>query len=353
MEMPNTKPPTIDPARLEEKLALAKGRCYSDHAFFLGATKDNAEQLGEWERAKGCAGVKIFMGSSTGDLLVPDDETLERILRSGARRVAVHSEDEYRLRELAGSIENPTVFDHPRLRDVECALRSTTRLLDLAEKTGRKVHLLHVTTKEEIALLRERQLGDLVTVEITPNHLFLEAPSCYETHGSLAQMNPPIRDRAHLEVLREAVKDGTVTCIGSDHAAHTREEKEVPYPGSPSGIPGVQTSLGLLLTAVRDGWLELPDVARICSEAPVDCYGILGKGRFVAGNDADVCMVDPSIEEALPVEWLHSKTGFSPYEGWKLSGWPERVWLRGELAYEGHAAVGEARGRPLRFAQTD
>lgn len=352
MEMPNTKPNTTDPSALEDKLSRAAGRVWADHAFFLGATTDNAEQLAEWEQLPGCAGVKVFMGSSTGTLLVPDDATLLRVLRAGSRRVAVHSEDEPRLQEryaALAAVAAPPVTMHPEVRDVECALRATTRLLNLVEKTNRKVHVLHLSTAEEVALLRERDLGDLVTAEVTPNHLFLEAPECYETHGALAQMNPPVRDRRHRDALRQALVDGVIACIGSDHAPHTLEEKARPYPESPSGIPGVQTILPLLMTAVRDGWLSLADVVRVGSSAPADVYGITGKGRIEPGCDGDLVLFDPEVREPLRSEWLRSRAGYSPYAGMELHGWPRATVLRGAVIYADHSTVGEPRGRPIAF----
>ena len=349
-EMPNTKPPTTSPEALRDKLDLAAGRVWADHAFFLGATPENADELGAWEDAPGCAGVKIFMGSSTGNLLVPDDQNLERVLRSGNRRVAVHSEDEERLRERYARLAPGTsVAEHPNVRDVETALTATRRLLDLAEKTDRPVHVLHVSTAEEIELLRERDLGDLATAEVTPNHLFLEAPECYERFGSLAQMNPPVRDRRHRDALRQALVDGVLTCIGSDHAPHTLAEKERPYPESPSGIPGVQTILPLLLTAVRDGWLTLPDVARVACKNPAGVYGIADKGDLAPGFDGDLVLVDPSLTIPLPLRWLRSRAGYSPYEGMELAGWPVVTVLGGRVVYWDHEAVGDPIGRPLRY----
>ncbi len=349
MEMPNTSPPTTDPERLQEKLALAREKSWADHAFFLGATAQNADQLGEWEQLPGCAGVKVFMGSSTGNLLVPDDATLERVLRSGSRRVAVHSEDEERLvqrRQTLGS--DATVADHPHWRDVETALRSTRRLLDLVEKTGRKVHLLHVSTAEEIELLKERDLGDLVTAEVTVHHLFLKSPDCYNDHGTNVQMNPPIRDARHRDVLREALAEGILTCIGSDHAPHTKKEKAKPYPDSPSGIPGVQTTLPMMLIACRDGWCKLEDIPRNTAQGPARVYGIQHKGSLDPGGDGDLVLVVMG-EKPLDGSLLRSKAGYSPYEGVDLYGWPTLTVLRGQVVYRDHCAQGSPAGRPVEF----
>jgi dihydroorotase len=346
-EMPNTQPNTVSPKELADKLSRARGRVRADHAFFLGATARNAERLAEWERLPGCAGIKVFMGSSTGSLLVGDDATLERVLRHGKHRVPVHAEDEPRLRERYAAVTRGSpVRIHPDVRDVETALKATTRLLALAEKTQRPVHVLHVSTAEEIALLRERDLKPLVTAEATPNHLFLCAPECYDRFGSLAQMNPPVRDRRHRDAIREAVADGTIDVIGSDHAPHAREEKERPYPDCPSGIPGVQTTLPLLLTAVRDGWLTLEDVARLTSAGPARIYGVEAKGALEPGCDADLVIVDPEITEPLPLAWLRSKTGYSPFEGTPLAGWPVTTIVRGEIVYHAHEPQGTPQGRP-------
>ena len=350
LEMPNTKPATTTPELLHDKLRRAAGRCFADYGFFLGATAENADRLGAWEATPGCCGVKVFMGSSTGDLLIADDHNLERVLRSGRKRVAVHAEDEPRLQERLRALPpGATVALHHEVRDVECAVRATTRLLTLAEKTHRRVHVLLVSTAEAVAILRERLLTGLVTAEVTPNHLFLAAPDCYQQHGALAQMNPPVRERRHQEALRAALRDGVLTCIGSDHAPHTREEKALPYPRSPSGIPGVQTILPLLLTAVRDGWLRLPDLARICCSGPAAVWDIDRKGRLVPGMDGDLVVVDPARTAPLELRELHSGAGWSPYVGWALAGRPVLTVLRGEVVCRDGVAW-TPRGRMLGFA---
>ncbi|QDU66382.1 dihydroorotase [Engelhardtia mirabilis] len=351
MEMPNTKPATVNAAAIEDKLERAAGRVHCDHAFFVGATADNADELGTLEQLPGCAGIKLFMGSSTGGLLVRDDATIERVLRSGTRRVTFHSEDEDTLEANYRALgRDEPVTRHPEVRSVEAAVRSTTRLLDLAERTGRPVHVLHVSTADEVDLICERDLGELVTFELTPNHLFLAAPDCYEQHGSWAQMNPPVRDARHRDRLRAALADGLAACIGSDHAPHTAEEKARPYPQSPSGIPGVQTTLPLLLTAVRDGWLDWAGLLRGVNEGPRRVYGIEGKGLVEVGVDGDLAIVDPSITGPLQADWLRSRSPCNPFIGVELAGLPVATVVRGRLACVAGELVGEAQGQPLTFA---
>lgn len=350
MEMPNTNPNTDSPERLEEKFERAAGRSASDYAFFLGGTHENAEQIGEWESLPGCAGIKVFMGSSTGSLLVPDDPTLEKILRSGKRRVTFHSEDDDRLKVRYAAVQPGThVREHHHIRDVACAVQATTRLLDLAELTGRPIHILHVSSADEIHLVRERDLGDLVTVELTPNHLFLAAPDCYEIHGTWAQMNPPVRDRAHQEVLREAAADGTAACIGSDHAPHAADEKALPFPQSPSGIAGVQTTLPLLLTAVRDGWLRYEDIVRLCVQGPDRVYGVPNRGPLAPGALGHAVVVDPSAGGTIGERPFHSRSGRTPFADVELAGWPTATILHGRIAYKDGALVGTPQGQRMLF----
>ena len=351
-EMPNTNPATTDPERLSDKFDRAAGRAWSDHAFFLGGTADNADVIGQWEGLPGCAGIKVFVGSSTGNLLMPDDPDIERLLRSGSRRVTFHSEDEYRLKERYAAIDRDKahVTQHPEVRDVESAMISTRRLLDLAEKTGRKVHILHISTADEVALIRERGLGDLVTAEATPNHLFLHAPDCYEEHGAWAQMNPPVREKHHQDAIWQGLHDGVLHVIGSDHAPHLPDEKARPWPASPSGIAGVQTTLPLLLTGVRDGKLSLQDIVTWCVLGPRRVYGRTGKGALEIGADADLVIVDPDIDAVLTLDRLLSRAGGSPYLGRRLAGWPKTTVLRGEIVWDVGGPVGGPRGRPVEFA---
>jgi len=330
-EMPNTSPPTTTAALLQDKVARAHGRAYCDHAFFVGASPENVDDLARLELLRGCCGVKVFMGSSTGNLLVEDDATLERVLLSGARRVAVHAEHEPRLRARKTKAEkagHPSA--HPLWRDFETALTATKRLIALAEKTRRRVHVLHVTTAEEMDLLAKHRA--VATVEVTPQHLTLVAPECYERLGTYAQMNPPIREENHREALWKAVREGLVDVLGSDHAPHLRKEKNKPYPTSPSGMPGVQTLVPLMLDHVNAGRLSLERFVDLTSAGPARVYSIAGKGRIALGYDADFTIVDMNLKRRVEHGWLASRCEWSPFEGMELTGWPRYTIVRGGIA---------------------
>lgn len=350
-EMPNTKPSTLTAEDMADKVKRAEGRTWTDHAFFMGTAAENADKLAELEGLPGCCGVKIFMGSSTGSLLVEDDETLLDALRHGRRRVAVHCEDEARLRErLALVRDGADPSQHPVWRDAETARRATERLLRLARKAGRKVHVLHVTTADELPLLAANK--DIASCEVTPQHLTLEAPGCYERLGSLAQMNPPIRDAAHRTALWDGVTQGLFDVVGSDHAPHTREEKQGDYPRTPSGMPGVQTLVPLLLDHVNAGRLTLERFVDLTAHGPNRIYQIAGKGRLAIGYDADLTVVDLKARREITGDWLASKCGWSPFEGVTVTGWPVMTWLRGRAVMREGSLQGTPAGRPVRFQDT-
>jgi dihydroorotase len=350
-EMPNTSPSTLSAAALDDKLARARGRAWVDHAFFVGAAAENVAELAELELLPGCCGVKIFMGSSTGSLLVEDDDTLLEVLKSGRRRVAVHAEDEDRLRaRLPLARASAEVASHPEWRDAETARLATERLMALARRVGRRVHVLHVTTAEEIPLLAHNK--DLATVEVTPQHLTLVAPECYARFGTRAQMNPPIREARHREALWRAVTGGVVDVIGSDHAPHTLVEKDKPYPTSPSGMPGVQTLLPLLMDHVSAGRLSLERLVDLTSAGPARIYGIAGKGRIALGYDGDFSIVDLEARREITGAWLASKCGWSPFEGARVTGWPVATVIRGRIVMREDELIGEPGGEPVRFLET-
>jgi dihydroorotase len=350
-EMPNTKPSTLTAADLADKRSRAQGRVWCDVAFFIGAAAENADALAELERLPGCAGVKMFMGSSTGNLLVADEETIRRVLRNGRRRMAVHSEDEARLRERFALVQDgadPSL--HPVWRDVETAVAATQRLMRLAREAGRRVHVLHVTTAEEITILAANK--DLATVETTPQHLTLAAPDCYRRLGTFAQMNPPIREERHRAALWRAVEQGVVDCIGSDHAPHTREEKAKPYPQSPSGMPGVQTLLPLLLDHLNAGRLTLDRLVDLTSAGPACIYNIAGKGRIAVGYDADFTLVDLKARRTIRESWIASRCAWTPFDGLEVTGWPIATIVRGQVVMRDDQLVGTPVGDLVRFGDT-
>lgn len=349
-EMPNTNPSTTTIEALEDKLNRARNRMWCDHAFFGGATTDNIDGLAGLEAAPGCAGIKMFMGSSTGSLLVADDDSVLQVLKAGHRRMAVHSEDEDRLNERMDVRETGNPLSHPDWRDVETALKCTTRLMGLARQAGRRVHVLHVTTAEEIPVLAANR--DLATVEVTPQHLTLAAPAVYERLGTYAQMNPPIRDEAHRAALWQAISDGVVDVIGSDHAPHSREEKDAEYPDSPSGMPGVQTLVPIMLSHIAEGRLNPLRFMDLTSAGPARIYGIAGKGRMALGYDADFTIVDLARQQKIEDSWIESKCGWTPFDGVTVTGWPVGTFIRGrKVMWEGQLQ-GTAAGEPIRFQET-
>ncbi len=346
-EMPNTKPNTDSAEAVADKLARAKGRMWCDHAFYVGATNHNAERLAELERLPGTAGVKIFMGASTGDLLVSDDANLARVLASGHRRVAIHAEDEFRMQARLGERVAGDPSSHPVWRDDESALLATQRILRLARAARRRIHVLHVTTPAELELLGRNK--DIATCELTPQHLTLAGEEAYPRLGTFAQMNPPIRSRAHRDGLWDWLRQGVPDVIGSDHAPHTRVEKAQQYPASPSGMPGVQTLLPLMLDHVAEGRMTLARLIDMTSAGPQRIFGIVGKGRIAVGYDADFSVVDLKARWTIEESWLASRCGWSPFTGMTLTGRPVGTIVRGaRVMWEG-ALADAASGAPVRF----
>jgi dihydroorotase len=347
-EMPNTKPATTSAQALADKIARARGRMFCDFAFFVGATRDNVDELPELELLPGAAGVKLFMGSSTGDLLVDDEETLARILGKIRRRASFHAEDEARLKERLPHQRAGDPSSHSEWRDAKAALAATERLVRLASAAGKRVHVLHVSTREEMALLALHK--DVASVEVTPQHLTLEANDAYEALGTRAQMNPPLRNAAHQEGLWWGLSQGVVDVLGSDHAPHTLEEKAKSYPATPSGMPGVQTLVPVMLDHVNAGRLSLARFVDLTSAGVQRIFGTAGKGRIAVGYDADLTVVDLKAERVIENDWIGSKCGWTPFAGRKVKGWPVGTFVRGRLAmWEGD--LGQAGGEPVRFGE--
>ena len=349
-EMPNTEPATTDAEALADKLARAAGRMHCDHAFYVGGTHENARWLGELERLPGCCGVKVFMGASTGTLLVPDDDGVAEVLRHVNRRATFHSEDEYRLAERRSLARTGDWTSHPEVRDAESAIRCTRRLVGLAEQLGKRIHVLHVTTAEEVAFLAEHKA--VATAEVTPQHLTLAGPEAYERLKGFAQMNPPVRDAHHREALWRGVQGGVFDVLGSDHAPHTREEKARPYPASPSGMPGVQTLVPVLLTHVAEGRLTLERFVDLTSAGAQRVFGIAGKGRLAEGYDADLTIVDLNARRAITHDAMATRSGWTPFDGFEAKGWPVATIVRGRVVMRDDEVVAEGTGAPVRFVET-
>jgi dihydroorotase len=349
-EMPNTKPPTVSVEYLKEKLKLASGKCHVDFAFYGGAAHSNIAHLAELESQPGCPGIKLFLGSSTGSLLVEDDTSLEQILRGTKKRLTIHSEDEYLLRERKHIAEaSGDVRMHPVWRNEEVCLNATRRVLNLARKLSHPVHILHVTTAQEMELLAQNK--DLATVEVLPQHLTLFAPDCYEKFGTFAQQNPPIREKYHQDALWKAIGDRVVDVIGSDHAPHTKDEKSKPYPLSPSGMPSVQTLLPLMLTHVAEGRLGLDRLVELMTLGVIKVFGLKNKGKVQVGYDADFTLVDLKKRQVIDSKWLASKCGWSPFEGFTAKGWPIMTIVRGQVVMAEDELRLPGRGQACQFVQ--
>jgi dihydroorotase len=347
-EMPNTNPLTTTPQAFADKVARATNRMHCDFAFYFGGTHDNVGILAAMERQIGCAGVKVFMGSSTGSLLVADDDGVAAILAAINRRAAFHSEDEYRLEERKPLRVPGDPSSHPLWRDPEAALRSTRRLVALARAAGKRIHVLHISTAEEMVFLADHK--DVASVEVTPHHLTLDEHA-YTRLGTYVQMNPPVRDAAHRAGIWAGVDNGVADILGSDHAPHTREEKDKPYPQSPSGMTGVQTLVPIMLDHVNAGRMSLARFVDMTSAGPNRLFGIANKGRIAVGYDADLTIVDLRRRETITNDWVASRAGWTPYAGVSVTGWPVGTIVRGRTVMWQGELVGPASGQPMRFLE--
>ena len=347
-EMPNTKPPVTTYELLDQKFKLSENRAHTHFAYYGGSIGADFDQLAKMEAHPNSPGIKVFMGTSTGGYLVDQDEILDVILKKTTRRLVVHAEDETTLQARRHLVdEDPHPHTHYKWRNEESAIRATQRILALARKNNRRLHILHITTAEEVEILKQNK--DIATFEVLPQHLTLTAPECYERLGTLAQMNPPIRDKRHQDALWKAVVDGSVSVMGSDHAPHTLQEKSKPYPESPSGFPGVQTTVPLMLNHVNNGKLPLTRFVELMAENPKKLFNIKGKGRIEIGGDADFTIVDMKEEKVLENKWIQSKCGYTPFDGMKLKGWPKVVILNGEIVLQEDQLIKPAQGKALEF----
>lgn len=347
-EMPNTNPNTSSRERLLEKISLAQSKAKTHYAFFLGATNENQNNLDQISNMDGCCGVKIFMGSSTGDLLVSEDSILENIFKKTKSPISVHCEDEALLvQQKDRALRGQNARFHPFWRDVNSALSATKRIVTIAEKQRRGVHVLHVSSAEEMAFLKEKK--HVATVECLPQYLTLHAPECYEIFGNYAQMNPPIRSQRHQEALWKAVESGVVDVIGSDHAPHTRAEKEKKYPASPSGLTGVQTLVPIMLDHVAKGRLSLEKMVALTSTNPARIFKAKHKGQIAVGFDADFTIVDLKKTKMITNSWIKSRCDWTVYDGKTVQGWPVMTILKGQLAIREETIQSSVIGEAVSF----
>ena len=346
-EMPNTNPPTANLIEFDKKLKAAKNRMHSNYAFYFGATPDNTDQLADLKNVEGCCGVKLFAGSSTGNLLVDKEADIEKVISSSDRIVSIHSEDEDIIKLRKKFIKKGDVHSHPEWRNVECAMSSTRRVVKIAERYNKKIHILHVTTKDEVDFLAMHKKN--VTFETTPQHLTLYAPDCYDKLGTYAQMNPPLRTKEHYDRLWTAIKNNIVDVLGSDHAPHLKENKDKEYPDTPSGMPGVQTIFPVMLDHVNNGKLSLEQLINLMSENPCRIFGIKNKGYIKEGFDADLTIADMNKEVIIRDEMIASKCGWTPFNNYKVKGFPAATIVNGSIVMNDGKVVAESLGKPLEF----
>ncbi len=346
-EMPNTNPPTSNLIEFDKKLQAAKNRMHSNYAFYFGATPDNTDQLAKLKDVEGCCGVKLFAGSSTGNLLVDKEADIEKVISSSDRIVSIHSEDEDIINLRKKFIKKGDVHSHAEWRNVEVAMSSTRRVVKIAERYNKKIHVLHVTTREEVDFLAMHKKN--VTFETTPQHLTMYAPDCYDKLGTYAQMNPPLRTKEHYDRLWVAIKNNIVDVLGSDHAPHLKKNKDKEYPNSPSGMPGVQTIFPVMLDHVNNGKLTLQQLINLMCENPCKIFGIKNKGYLKEGYDADLTIADMNKEVVIKNEMIASKCGWTPFNNHKVKGFPVATIVNGHLVMSDGKVVVESKGTPLKF----
>ena len=351
-EMPNTNPLTITPETIEDKLYRASKGAWTDYAFYLGGTMRTSPNLSDWENLKGVCGIKIFMGASTGDLVTATDEEVEAVVSNGRRVIAVHAEDQMIMDQNQKCIlgDSHDVGMHCKWRSPESCLSATMRVVNLARKHKRRVHILHITTEQEMEFLSKNK--DVASVELLANHLTLHAPECYERLGTLAQQNPPIRERKHQDALWTALNSGIVDIVASDHAPHTLDEKSQTYPKSPSGTPGVQTLVPIMLNHVNNGKLGLAKLVNLWSYGPERIHKISNKGRIQEGYDADFTIVDMNKEMVIQNSQQRSKSKWTPYDGLKVKGWVTHTILRGNCVMQDDEILSKPLGQMVKFKET-
>lgn len=339
IDMPNNNPPTTTSAALEQKRQLAK-KSIVNYGFYFGATSDNITEI---NKSKNVAGIKVYMGSSTGNLLVTDEAALHRIFSCG-RLITVHAEDEGMIKrnvEIYKHEHNPEI--HCKIRSNEVAASAVKKAIEIARAHNARLHIAHVSTKEELALISGEKN---VTCEVSPHHLFLTADAM--KMGNFAKMNPPLRSSEDVAALWKAINDGIITCIATDHAPHLPAEKEQDYWKAPAGVPGVETMLPMMMNAVSEGRLSLQQLVKLCSENPAKLMGLKEKGSIEQGFDADLVIADLKKEETIKNSDIVSKCHWTLFDGMKVRGRVIATVVNGELAYNGGSFF-ESNGREVQY----
>ena len=342
-DMPNTSPATISAEALAGKMQLAKGRSLAKIGFHIGASNSNADQIcslvkdgdpATGLKASDIPGVKVFMGSSTGNMLVDDRNSLERLFRIKEKPVLVHCEDEAMIRaNLAAATEkygDDIPFDqHPAIRSRQACIRSSIKALELAMTHGTKLVLCHISTREEMEMVRAaKQTNPEIIAETSCNYLWFSDED-YQRLGSRVKCNPAVKTAADRQALRDGLANGLIATIGSDHAPHLLSEKDAPYAKAPSGLPSIQQSLPVLLTVAKQEDIPLTRIAAVFSENASKLYR-LDTGRIAPGMKADLVIFDYDKEFTVKAEDQYSKCGWTPYEGESLNGWIETVYVNGQ-----------------------
>ena len=352
LDMPNNIPAATTMEAMQSKLESAAHSAVTHHGFFIGATPNNVADLQQAvgtpdtpSPPAGICGIKVFMGSSTGDLLVHQQQHLEDIFAGTAGIIAVHAEDEDRLNARKSEFAHRTdVAAHAEWRDSETALIATQRAAALAESHGHRLHVLHLTSALEADWLASNNSA-LITTEVCPQHLTFDDSDVTERDTRLV-MNPPIRYAEDRETLWRRLRDGTIDCIATDHAPHTLENKRLGFPQAHSGMPGVETSLPLMLTHAADGRCSVPDVVGWMCEGPARVYGMTGKGRMAEGMDADLVLVDMESRRQIRDADTWTRVGWTALDGMELTGWPMLTIVDGVVVHS-RDADGSLRGNAV------
>ena len=357
LDMPNTSPNATNRLALEEKIASAAKKTVTHHGFFIGATTNNVSDLQSVQGMDGICGIKIFMGSSTGDLLVHEQKHLENIFANTGGIIATHAEDEIRLQSRISEFKHRTdIAAHAECRDIECALIATKRATALAKDHSHRLHIVHLTSGKEADWLSSKK-GDLITTEVCTQHLTFDQDDV-EKLGVRALMNPPIRYTEDKEKLWSRLKDGTIDCIVTDHAPHTLEAKSVGFPKAPAGMPGVETSLPRMLTHAKEGKCSISDIVKWMCAGPAKVYGIKNKGSLIEGFDGDLTLVDFENHRIIQDSDTWTRVGWTPYDGMELTGWPMYTIVDGNVVHKrdpegslrgSSVALAGSTGRVLKF----